>query len=37
LMETTPEKLLFKVVGVSQQKIHHSKKMWLNVKVCKLG
>ena len=27
LMETTPEKLLFKVVGVSQQKIHHSKKM----------
>jgi len=33
LMETTPEKLLFKVPGVSQRKIHHSKEMSFNLKV----
>lgn len=36
LMETTPEKLLFKVPGVGQRKIHHSKEMSLNLKVYKL-
>jgi hypothetical protein len=36
LMETTPEKLLFKVPGVSQRKIRHSNEMSLNLKVCKL-
>lgn len=33
LMETTPEKLLFKVPGVSQRKFHHSKEISLNLKV----
>jgi hypothetical protein len=28
LTETTRGKLLFKVLGVSQRKIHHSKEMW---------